>query len=75
MVKKCSSTSTKGSLVFSSINLLIELFINCSEPKDRDSIGITASGSMKVTWCSEAKSISAYDLQKGPLPPKICRDD
>jgi hypothetical protein len=36
-------------IVFSSIGLLMELFVNCSESKERASIGKTANGSMKVT--------------------------
>jgi hypothetical protein len=48
VVKKCSSRRMKGSLVFSSINLVTELFINYSELKDRDSVDIMARDSMKV---------------------------
>jgi hypothetical protein len=33
-VKKCSLRRTKGSLVFSLINLVAEMFINSSEAKD-----------------------------------------
>jgi hypothetical protein len=48
-VMKCSSSSTKWSIIFASITLLLELFVNCSESKDRTSIGETVSGSMKAT--------------------------
>jgi hypothetical protein len=47
--KKCPSRRMKWSLVFSSINLVMELFINCSELKDKDSVGITTNDWMKVT--------------------------
>jgi hypothetical protein len=45
--KKCSSESKKGFL-FASITLLIGLFVNCSESKDKVSVERTISGSMKV---------------------------
>jgi hypothetical protein len=48
VAKKCSSRSRKRSLIFSSINLSMELFVNYSELKDRDSVGKMASDSMKV---------------------------
>jgi hypothetical protein len=47
--KKCSSSCRKWSFVLASITLLIELFINYSESKDRASVEKTVSGSMKVT--------------------------
>jgi hypothetical protein len=42
----------------------MEVFINCSESKEKTSLGETSSGSMKLTWCSDAKSAVVYDLQK-----------
>jgi hypothetical protein len=45
---KCSLSSTKWSVVFASITLLLELFVNCWESKDRTSVGETVSGSMKA---------------------------
>jgi hypothetical protein len=44
---KCSSESRKGFFFFASITLLMELFINLLESKDRASVGRMASGSMK----------------------------
>jgi hypothetical protein len=39
----------KGFLFFASITLLMELFINSLESKDKASFGRATSGSMKVT--------------------------
>jgi hypothetical protein len=46
---KCSLSSRKGSIVFASITLVMELFVNYSESKDSASIRKTSSGSMKAT--------------------------
>jgi hypothetical protein len=51
----------------------MELFINYSESKGRAFVGKIASGSMKVTYCSETKSVSTHDLQKGSIALKIRR--
>jgi hypothetical protein len=47
---KCSLSSRKESVVFTSITLLIELFVNCSE--------------LKVMQCSMTKSVPKFGLQK-----------
>jgi hypothetical protein len=44
----CSSSSRKWLVVFASITLLLVLFINCLESKDRASIGEIVSGSVKA---------------------------
>jgi hypothetical protein len=42
----------------------MEVFVNCLEPKDMTFFGETTNGSMKMTYCSNAKLVSTYDLQK-----------
>jgi hypothetical protein len=53
---KCSLSSRKESVVFTSITLLIELFVNCSE--------------LKVMQCSMTKSVPKFGLQKWSIGTK-----
>jgi hypothetical protein len=55
LLNKCPSKSRKGSLSFASINLLMELFVNCSESKDRASFGKTANGLSSVAMLTQCR--------------------
>jgi hypothetical protein len=48
-VMKFSSISRKGAVLSTSITLLMKLFLNCLESKDRASVGKIVNGSMKAT--------------------------